>query len=276
MFELPPAVDDGLFIPEVGPWSAHKHHFLRRYINAFTIAMSKKPWSGGLHYIDLFAGAGIERIEGQGLEWGSPLIAAQAPNHFARLHLCEMDDKRFDALCQRVARIDQPSPPQILHGDSNLRIQEIVRSIPLGSLSLAFLDPYGLHLHFETLRQLSQRRADLIIFFPDHVDALRNWEKVYQGDPDSNLDRVLGTAWLEPMKARPREHWAQVLRDIYISQIRTLGYSHFDDERISLPNGRFLYRLIFCSRSDAGARIWRRTSETKADGQRTFDFGDGA
>lgn len=88
MFQLEPPEDDGLFIPEVGLWSAHKHHFLRRYIDAFTTTMRMKRWSG-LHYVDLFAGAGIERLKDNGLDWGSPLIAAQAPHRFARLHLCE-------------------------------------------------------------------------------------------------------------------------------------------------------------------------------------------
>lgn len=63
MPELPPPDDDGLIIPEVGEWSRDKHHFLRRYIHAFTTAMKDKGWSG-LHYIDLFAGAGMERIKG--------------------------------------------------------------------------------------------------------------------------------------------------------------------------------------------------------------------
>lgn len=49
--------DDGLEISTVGEWSRDKHHFLSRYIDAFTNAMKKKGWSG-LHYIDLFAGAG--------------------------------------------------------------------------------------------------------------------------------------------------------------------------------------------------------------------------
>ena len=38
MFDLPEPQDDGLFTPVVGPWSQHKHHFLRRYIDAFTTA----------------------------------------------------------------------------------------------------------------------------------------------------------------------------------------------------------------------------------------------
>jgi three-Cys-motif partner protein len=272
MIELPPPEDDQLFTPEVGPWSAAKHHFLRRYIDAFTTAMRQKKWSG-LHYIDLFASAGIERIRGDGLDWGSPLIAAQAPHQFTRLHLCELDPKPYQALTQRLARFPQKQQPQVLLGDANTKVKEVVRSIPKQSLSLAFLDPHGLHLHFETLKELSQRRVDLIIFFPDHLDALRNWENVYHGNPDSNLDRVLGTSWRDQMLGAPKHAWPEVLRKIYVSQIRTLGYTEFEYERISLPSGRFLYRLIFCTRDPVGLKIWRGISSRKVDGQGTFDFG---
>ena len=99
--ERPEPVEDGLVTPEVGAWSKSKHHFLRRYIYAFTTAM-KSHWSQ-LHYIDLFAGAGIERLRGGGLEWGSPLLAALTDNPFTRLHLCEIDEERVAALRQRLA-----------------------------------------------------------------------------------------------------------------------------------------------------------------------------
>lgn len=72
MTEPSPPQDDGLYIPTVGQWSSQKHYFLRRYINAFTTSMKNK-WSA-LHYIDLFAGAGIERLKDfRELDWGSPM-----------------------------------------------------------------------------------------------------------------------------------------------------------------------------------------------------------
>lgn len=273
MFVLPPPTEDGLFIANVGAWSKDKHHFLARYIDAFTTAMKDKNW-GGLHYIDLFAGPGIERVEGNGLDWGSPLIAAQAPYPFQQLHVCELKKNRFAALKARLQRFPQPTPPQVLHGDANKKVHDVVKMLPTNALSLAFLDPFGLHLHFDTLRALSTRKVDLIVFFPDHLDALRNWENVYQGRPDSQLDQVLGgVPWLAPMTAKPPDGWAQVLTGLYVQQIRTLGYSEFEFERISLPNGRFLYKLIFCSRHKAGGQIWRNVGRRKPGGQGTFDFG---
>jgi len=271
MLELPAPEDDGLKIPVVGSWSADKHHFLRRYIDAFTTAMKSKPWSG-LHYIDLFAGAGIERIKGGNLDWGSPLIAAQAPHPFTQLHLCELSKKRHDALAARLDKIKQPNKPQLIEGDANLRVADVVAALPPRSLSLAFLDPHGLHLHYTTLQCLSQRRVDLVVSFPDHLDALRNWER-YHNDPDSNLDAVLGsTLWRAEAEKHP-ERRADLLTRIYIEQIRKLGYSAFERERISMPNGRFLYKLIFCSMHEVAATIWRRVSQRKPDGQGSLDFG---
>ncbi len=271
MFELPAPQDDGLFIPTVGEWSRDKHYFLMRYIDAFVTAMKDKPWEG-LHYIDIFAGAGIERLkDSKELDWGSPMIAAQAPNPFTKLHLCDDDAQKFSPLKERIDKIRPDS--QILRGDANERVHEILNDIPDRTLSLAFLDPYGLHLDFDTLRALAKRRADLVIFFPDHVDALRNWEHNYLDNPDSNLDRCLGKGsdWRSIISETPRSRLAEVLRELYVDQISSLGYTEFEYERISIKK-RPLYVLIFCSRSKLAAKLWRGISQKKPDGQRTFDF----
>ena len=234
--------------------------------------MKNKRWSG-LHYIDLFASAGIERLKDGSLEWGSALIAAQAPNPFSRLHLCEKDAKRFAALQARVQRFPQPNPAHMVHGDANVAVSEVVAAIPPNTLSLAFLDPFGLHLNFETVRALSRRKVDLIIFFPDHLDALRNWEAVYHDNPNSNLDKFLGFAdWRKTIEATAQSEWATALGKLYQDQIHTLGYTHFEEERISNSKGRFLYKLIFCTSSDAGIKIWRGVSLRKPGGQDTFEW----
>lgn len=272
MFKLSPPKDDGLFIPEVGEWSQDKHYFLLRYIDIFTTSMKDK-W-GALHYIDLFAGAGIERIRNsQNLEWGSPMIAAQAPKPFDGLHLCEITEKKYEALEQRVTRIRPDA--QIIHGDANEKINEIINNIPSrGTLSLAFLDPYGLHLDFETLRILAARKADLIIFFADRIDAIRNWEHYYLDNPESNLDRFLGpdSNWEKLLNETPRDRYAEVLRELYVRQLQEkLGYTEFAYERISNKE-RPLYSLIFCARHKLAIKFWRDISQKKPDGQRTFKF----
>ncbi len=271
-WQLPPPEDDGLRVWTVGQWSSDKHYYLMRYVDAFTTSMKDK-WAG-LHYIDLFAGSGIERLKDSGtLDWGSPLIAAQAPHAFSQLHLCEKSRRKHRVLKERVDRVALGT--QVLQGDANKRIGDIVRAIPRGTLSLAFLDPYGLHLEFETIRSLSDIRADLIIFFPDHLDALRNWEGHYLCDRDSNLDRCLGTGadWRSILDAVAPTRLAEALRELYVGQIRSLGYTEFEYKRIR-AKGHPLYVLILCSRSERAAKLWRGISAKESDGQRMIQFPD--
>lgn len=271
MFELPPPEDDGLYIPEVGDWSRDKHYFLQRYIDAFTTAMKGK-WRE-LHYIDLFANAGIERLrESRQLNWGSPLIAAQAPKPFDHLHLCELDEQKIQALSTRVKKLHKCS--QIIQGDANDKIHDIVKKIPQGSLSLAFLDPYSLQLDFETLTILSNKRADLIIFFPDRLDILRNWQTYYYDNQNSKLDSYLGPGsnWRGELDSAAPQNRVEVLRQIYLRQIEEkLGYSYFRHERIP-STGRPLYSLIFCTRHKRGQEFWDKITRIQRGGQRRFDF----
>jgi three-Cys-motif partner protein len=270
MVELQQPQDDGLYIPEVGQWSSDKHYYLWRYMDAFTTSMRGK-WRG-LHYIDLFGGAGIERLrQSKSLEWGSPMLAAQTRFPFTQLHVCEKSRIKFKALKARIDRIKPGT--QTLPGDANQKINDIIRQIPEKTLSLAFLDPYGLHLELETLKKLSDIRADLIIFFPDHLDALRNWEKHYLQHSDSNLDRCLGPGadWRSMFDAAPPDSRAEVLRTLYVQRIGSLGYTEFEYRRM-YAKGHPLYVLIFCSRNPFAAKLWRRISDIESDNQRTLPF----
>ena len=221
--ELPTPVDDGLYTPSVGEWSKKKHYYLSNYIDAFTNSMKGKKWKG-LHYIDLFAGAGIERIEQtKELEWGSPLIAAQAKYSFTQLHLCERNLRKFKALQTRVKKYRSDSI--FVNGDANSVITEVLKKIPPGSLSLAFLDPYGLHLNFTTVQLLSTIRADLVIFFPDYLDMCRNHEKIYHQNPESNMDLFLGvnSNWRSAInQPRPR---SEIFREVYFEQLKKIGFT---------------------------------------------------
>lgn len=271
MPEIPTPKDDGLYIPTVGEWSRDKHYFLMRYIDAFTTSMKDKRWSG-LHYIDLFAGAGIERLQNsKELDWGSPLIAAYAKHPFDRLHLCEKSTRKYSDLKSRISKIRPDS--QLLCGDANQKIHEFIKEVPQQALSLVFLDPYGLHLNFHTLQILSEIRSDFIVFFPDHLDALRNWERNYLDDPNSNLDRWMGPRcdWRTVLNSAPQSRHAEILRELYVAQIKTLGYAHFEYRRIN-AKGHPLYILILCSRSALAAKLWRGISHIEPDGQRTLKF----
>jgi len=191
-------------------------------------------------------------------------LAAQVKDPFSKLFFVEKDQEKCDALAERIKQFPQPNNPEIFCGDANTEVNRIVDLIPKsGCLILSFLDPYGLHLHYETLQSLSQIRSDLIIFFPDHVDALRNWNAYYMKE-NSNLTKVLGTKqWMDELRKAIPSNYAQILYDIYTEQISKLGYEHIDFARIAKTDGRFLYKLIFCSKHQKGLDFWHEAANNK-------------
>lgn len=264
-------IDDGLVIPEVGAWAKRKYHFLGRYLEAFNIAMKDKKWTGGRHYIDLFSGSGIARIRSSGeLVWSSPMLAAQVKHPFARLHLCDENSENTAALRKRLDRFPQPNPPCVYDGDANKIIEKVISRIPTNSLSVAFVDPFGLHFDFESARALSKgARADLVVLLADNMDALRNWSAYYESDRQSTLDRFLGTdTWRDLFNSTPVERKAQVLRELYQSQLETLGYTQFGFENVQNAQGRDIYKLLFACKHKAGLDIWNGISEIDEGGQR--------
>jgi three-Cys-motif partner protein len=270
-YERPKPVDDGLVKADVGTWAKRKHYFIGRYINAFTTSM-RGNWKS-LHYVDLFAGSGMEMVRDGDLDWGSPLLAATARFKFSQLHLCELDRSGFEALEARLNAFPQPSPPQLLCGDANEKVHEVIPALPSDGLTLALVDPWRLDdLRFETLAALAQRRCDLIVFFPDHLDALRNLE-TYRGKADSPLSKYFGSAdWEAAIEGVAKENLGERLLEFFKGRLRTLGYEFFAETRIQRTDTRRLYMLVFASKHERGAEIWRGISMKDFDGQRDLKF----
>lgn len=259
-------VEDGLPTRESGYWAKQKLWFWNRYIEITTTAMVGHPhWPAGVVYVDLFAGPGVctvrrttERIP------GSPLIAANAPKAFHKILLCEQDPELAAACDSRLSAWVLQDRYRVFVGDCNERVGEICREIPQRALTLAFLDPTGLHLWFETVRTLANCGAvDLLILYPDAVDILRNVDR-YRHDPNSNLDRVLGSGskWRKQLNElpSPESHARRRLAaHIYKEQLRRMaGYAYFRDEVINGPRGP-LYRLIYATKDKCGVDFWDKS-----------------
>lgn len=268
------AVDDNLPVRLVRFWTIDKLYFWNRYIEITTTAMVGHPqWAAGLIYVDLFAGPGICRSkETQERLPGSPLIAANAPKPFRRILLIEKDSKSAAACEQRLREFDADERSRVFTGDCNKLIHELVTHIPDGALTIAFIDPTGLHAEFETIRVLSSRgRVDLLILFADALDIVRNVE-TYSRQPNSKLDRFLGPdcnwrdRWL-----RLNSHDSSTVRtffaDIYTEQLqRHLGYRRFGDQVISMKS-QPIYRLVYASKHDRGLDFWEKAKGRDRRGQ---------
>lgn len=265
--------DDGLVIPEIGRWGKRKYHFLERYLEIFSSGMKDK-WENRF-YLDLFSAAGLARVRGSGeLVHTSAMIAGTVRDPFTRLILCERDKSNAEALSARLAKLELKTEPVVLQGDANRLIGQMLGYIPQAdSLCVTFADPFGLHFDFDTVRAIASRRSDLIILLPDRMDALRNWAAYYKDNPESTLDRFMGEpGWRDLLEHGSADSAAQRLRDRYIDRLRSVGYTHFEYERIQNERGVDLYLLVFACRHPRGLDFWNKAKSVDEAGQRSFDF----
>jgi three-Cys-motif partner protein len=124
----------------------------------------------------------------------------------------------------------------------------------------------------ETVQTLSRCGAvDLLILFPDAVDALRN-EQLYFMQSESNLDRVFGSGsnWrdrITQVANASGQNRRELYTEIYLGQLKKLaGYSYFDKVSIRGPAGP-LYRLVFATKHELGLKFWRESVKKDLTGQ---------
>lgn len=172
----------------VGPWAKQKLDALEKYLSAYMLVMQKQPFT--LFYIDAFAGAGVVRVRGtatapeefslfsapvsdhdrdQVAEYitGSPLRALSLAKKFNHYRFVDLDTERVADL-RRLAENYPECKVKVLEGEANEKVQFIASHFDNRLWrGVAFLDPYGAHLHWKTLEALaSTKKFDVIINFP--------------------------------------------------------------------------------------------------------------
>lgn len=265
----PPSDDpaDGLPAPRVGPWSAEKHDFLRRYIAATRAVRSRylpPIGPGGAAFIDLFAGPGRARVRGrEEIIDGSPLIAAHhAEAPFTHILLCEKDPACADALRRRLGA---DLRVHVFEGDCNEQIDRIAAAIPPYGLNLALIDPFGATpLRFETLAKLARfERMDMLLHFPTN-DLVRNVRR-----HPGRVSAFLGTDAWRTKVAGPRDVWK--LRDILREQLLPFGYQKaeiFHEPLLRNKRNAPLYHLVLIAKHGLADKIWKSVTRTEGSGQK--------
>lgn len=262
--------DDGLITPEVREWSLEKYRLVGSYCDIFTNGMKNK-WNQ-LVYIDLFAGAGYAKVkEKKRIYLNSALIAMSIPSPFTKYILCEKDDEKFEALSKRVKRDFGHLNYELIKGDSNLNIAEVVKAIPSYGkgntlLPFCFVDPYSLNLNFSTIRSLANGLMDFLILQALHMDANRNFDN-YLNEESTRIAEYLGVSnWRDLFEKDGviyRKNFVKFLADQYSEQMNTLGYvktkcTHQIKSNVkNLP----LYYLSFYSKNARGVDFFKKVQQ---------------
>jgi three-Cys-motif partner protein len=158
----------------------------------------------------------------------------------------------------------------------NEATKAIVQKRKPNFLYVAFVDPTGLDIHFDTIRSLAgDLRCDLIINW--FMSALtRNMSVWQQGQESERLDRFFGThEWVQcvPPTVTPKVAF-QCLVKLYRQQLERIGYGYqAQPQIIKNRQNAEMYWLWFASRSGTGKDFWLKAVKSARE-QREFDFDD--
>lgn len=272
--------DDGLPIRVFGPWTSEKLDYLRRYITMFETSMRGKPWRQR-NYIDLYAGSGKYRATETGdVYLGSALVALTTEHPFTNYYFSDSSPDNIDVLKTRTQQL--PYPIEYRVGNANQLAQQVVSEIQeidnqklpgkWSSLNLAFLDPDGLELEWNTVQRLaSLYTMDLIIYYSQYGLNI-NFKNCYQAKDETDIDRFFGSdEWrkiYERWKAKASISGIhRDLIDLYKSKLSALGYADIHDQEAGcepiMRNTKQapLYRLIFASKHKRGHDFWNKVTE---------------
>lgn len=271
--------EDGLYIPEIGPWADEKYKLLGGYCEIFTTGM-RNLWDN-LIYIDLFAGAGYARIKNSNkIRMTSALIAMSVNHKFNKYILCESDEKCMAALKFRVKKHFPDVDVIFIDGDSNKNIDEIIKVIPRHSefekvLRFCFVDPFSLNLCFKTIQRLSTvGKIDFLILLALYMDANRNVVN-YLADNSLKVDEFINdSSWRKPFLSGeiPIHDFIKYIAERYDSNMRKLGYIEpvkkhlvkIDDKNVPL------YYLAFYSKHPRGNDFYQKVEKYLSPQQSMF------
>ncbi len=191
-----------------GPWTLVKLDLLEKYLHFFGTALQDQPKPDSRFrrcYIDAFAGTGKCTVRvgktARATVQGSAEIALATEPAFDVLHLIDLDPLHAEDL-RLLASSAAPRDVRVYQEDCNAALRRIIESTDWkGTRGVAFLDPYGMALHWETLKAIADTKAlDAWYLFPlsgIFRQAARDFNRMLPENAEA-IDRILGTdEWRE-------------------------------------------------------------------------------
>jgi three-Cys-motif partner protein len=187
-----------------GPWTLIKLDLLGRYLSFFNTALQRQPSPENPFdrvYIDAFAGTGeceVKLTDGSRAKIkGSAKIAVETDPPFHQIHLVDLNPKHVAEL--KVLAASGSSSQILVHqDDANEALVTIIAQMNWRrTRGVLFLDPYGMSVHWETLRRIAKTESlDVWYLFPlsaVYRQAAKDLDRVDEGKAAA-LDAVLGTS----------------------------------------------------------------------------------
>lgn len=256
------------------------------YANFYTNVLKDKPISRlekfRLTYVDAFAGAGkfpyaeelpfLEDAEDfETVVEGSALRSLKVDHPFDRYVFSDIKRSNVNELSLLKDEFPElANRIQVARQDANDLVAEFCSKMTERDRALMFLDPFGNHVNFETLRLIADtKKIDLFYLFPSWWGVARQVSKTGKivEESEASLSRVFGTNdWGDQLvkevpepdlfdeDATRLEKIATVdsVTRFMIERMRTIFGDGVSDRWLPLgSNGRPGYSLIFACANDA-------------------------
>jgi len=253
---------DSLSLHCSGYWSEDKINHLKYYAAMFSTGMKNK-WPK-LYYIDLFSGSGrcILREELKEID-GTCVGIINLKDKFTKYFLI---DKNPICINDLKKRIGEKINVEYYNDDCNIIIENIIKSIPDNSLSLAIIDPDSLQFCFRSYEQLSKKKIDLIVNYPIGPIERAISSVLRKKVKSSTLDSF-HPGWRNIVS---KKNWGNskevsirnLIKD-YVNKIEMLGY-YSSPLMVPFKNikNTTMYYLVLFSKNKKGLEFWDK--KTKA------------
>jgi len=253
---------------KIGYWSEVKLDIIRKYAQAYSRIMKNKPELSHI-YIDGFAGTGehISKKTGDFVP-GSPLNALAIQPPFLEYHLVDLDSEKAENL--RSLTTGRPNV-HIYDGDCNKLIRSKI--FPRARYedyrrALCILDPYGLHLDWEVMRDAGQMKSiEIFLNFPVmdmNMNVLKRNPENVDGGQVARMNSFWGDAsWRDAAYSAEGLLFGEEKTDnatvanAFRERLQRVAGFEYVPEPMPMRNskGAIVYYLFFASPNKTGKKI---------------------
>jgi three-Cys-motif partner protein len=165
-----------------GDWTEQKIEIVVSYVKAYLTIMNKYPQFKTM-YFDGFAGSGniykedstddIEIIKGTAIR----VLEIDSPKSFDTYYFVEKNEKNREQLQQTIATdfSEMKTIAHVVNEDCNKKLKDMAAFLKKNPSYrvLAFIDPYGMSLNWESIESLKGLGVDLWILVPTGIGVNR-------------------------------------------------------------------------------------------------------
>ncbi len=160
-----------------GNWTESKMEIVVSYAKAYLTIMKEQKWAKTI-YFDGFAGSGIietddseEKIKGTALR----ILDITEPSEFDMYYFVELDEKHKQDLDKQIQENYFGRNIHIANADCNEKLVKLAEYLAANKAfrALAFIDPYGMSVNWNSIEALRGLGVDLWILVPTGIGINR-------------------------------------------------------------------------------------------------------